>query len=82
MFVDCVYLVLNGLLENDFDLVILGINYGVNLGDDIIYLGIVVVVLEGCYLFFFCLVVLFVGKKGNDKYYGYLFGLNYFEIVV
>ena len=31
---DCVHLALNGLLENDFDLVISGINHGANLGDD------------------------------------------------
>lgn len=47
---DCVHLALNGLLINDFDLVISGINHGANLGDDIIYSGTVAAALEGRHL--------------------------------
>ena len=76
---DCVHLALNGLLENDFDLVISGINHGANLGDDIIYSGTVAAALEGRHLPLPCLSVSLVGKKGNDKHYGHLFGSNHFE---
>lgn len=48
IFVDCVYLFMNGLFDFEFDLVVSGINSGVNLGDDVFYLGIVGVVFEGC----------------------------------
>lgn len=68
---DCVYLGLLCILENDFELVVFGINYGVNLGDDVVYLGIVVVVIEGCYMGLLVIVVLLVGKD-----------VKYFEIVV
>lgn len=50
MLIDCVYLGLNGLLEELLDMVVLGINLGVNFGDDVFYFGIVVVVIEGCFL--------------------------------
>ena len=76
---DCVHLALNGLLPNDFDLVISGINHGANLGDDIIYSGTVAAALEGRHLPLPCLAVSLVGKKGNDKHYGHLFGSNHFE---
>lgn len=38
---DCVHLALNGFLSGRVDLVISGINAGVNLGDDVIYSGTV-----------------------------------------
>lgn len=47
---DCVYLALNGLLEQmdqPFDLVVSGINSGANLGDDVLYSGTVGAALEG-----------------------------------
>ncbi|MCL7841956.1 5'/3'-nucleotidase SurE [Pasteurella multocida] len=47
---DCVYLVLNGFLSGQVDLVVSGINAGVNLGDDVIYSGTVAAALEGRYL--------------------------------
>lgn len=47
---DCVHLALNGLLENDPDLVVAGINAGANLGDDVIYSGTVAAAVEGRYL--------------------------------
>ena len=73
------HLALNGLLENDFDLVISGINHGANLGDDIIYSGTVAAALEGRHLPLPCLSVSLVGKKGADKHHGHLFGSNHFE---
>ncbi|HDR1021256.1 TPA: 5'/3'-nucleotidase SurE [Pasteurella multocida] len=47
---DCVYLALNGFLSGKVDLVVSGINAGVNLGDDVIYSGTVAAALEGRYL--------------------------------
>ena len=38
---DCVHLALCGFLEDKFDLVVTGINFGPNLGDDVIYSGTV-----------------------------------------
>jgi len=39
--VDCVHIGLNGLLDNEPDMVISGINSGSNLGDDVLYSGTV-----------------------------------------
>jgi len=58
MFVDCVCFVVFGFIEGFMvDLIVFGINYGLNLGDDIMYLGIVVVVLEGIVFGIFGIVV-------------------------
>ncbi len=47
---DCVHLALTGLLEKDPDMVISGINWGANLGDDVIYSGTVAAAMEGRFL--------------------------------
>lgn len=47
---DCVHLALNGFLSGRVDLVVSGINAGVNLGDDVIYSGTVAAALEGRHL--------------------------------
>ena len=44
---DCVHLALAGLLEDQPDLVVSGINSGANLGDDTIYSGTVAAAIEG-----------------------------------
>jgi 5'-nucleotidase len=44
---DCVYLALNGLFDQTFDLVVSGINSGANLGDDVLYSGTVGAAFEG-----------------------------------
>jgi len=44
---DCVHLALTGLLEAPPDLVISGINFGANMGDDTIYSGTVAAATEG-----------------------------------
>lgn len=43
---DCVNLALSGVIDGDFDLVVSGINHGVNLGDDVIYSGTVAAAME------------------------------------
>ena len=46
---DCVMLGLNKVFEGiNFDLLISGINYGANLGDDLTYSGTVAGAMEGC----------------------------------
>ena len=47
---DCVHLALCGFLKDDFDLVVTGINFGPNLGDDVIYSGTVAGAIEGRFL--------------------------------
>ena len=47
---DCVHLALTGLLEEEPDLVISGINAGANLGDDVLYSGTVAAAMEGRFL--------------------------------
>jgi 5'-nucleotidase len=47
---DCVHLALTGLLDDEPDMVVSGINNGANLGDDVIYSGTVAAAMEGRYL--------------------------------
>jgi 5'-nucleotidase len=47
---DCVHLSLTGLLSDIPDVVITGINHGVNLGDDVFYSGTVAAAIEGRFL--------------------------------
>lgn len=47
---DCVHLAVTGLLEDEPDIVISGINSGANLGDDVIYSGTVAAAMEGRFL--------------------------------
>jgi 5'-nucleotidase len=49
---DCVHLGLTGLLQNEPDMVVSGINCGPNLGDDVIYSGTVAAAIEGRHLGF------------------------------
>lgn len=47
---DCVHLAITGLLDEDPDMVIAGINHGANLGDDVLYSGTVAAAMEGRFL--------------------------------
>ncbi|MDT8319856.1 MAG: 5'/3'-nucleotidase SurE [Xanthomonadales bacterium] len=47
---DCVHVALTGLLDEDPDMVVSGINAGANLGDDVIYSGTVAAAMEGRFL--------------------------------
>lgn len=49
---DCVHLAITGLLDDEPDMVISGINSGANLGDDVIYSGTVAAAMEGRFLGF------------------------------
>jgi 5'-nucleotidase len=60
---DCVHLALTGLLEDEPDLVVSGINHGANLGDDTIYSGTVAAAMEGRFLGLPTIAVSLVGHK-------------------
>ncbi len=47
---DCVHLAITGLLKQEPDMVISGINAGANLGDDVLYSGTVAAAMEGRFL--------------------------------
>lgn len=60
---DCVHLAITGLLDEEPDMVISGINGGPNLGDDVIYSGTVAGAVEGRFLGYPAIAVSLVGKK-------------------
>jgi 5'-nucleotidase len=47
---DCVHVAVTGLLEEEPDMVVSGINHGANLGDDVLYSGTVAAAMEGRFL--------------------------------
>ncbi|MEO1202806.1 MAG: 5'/3'-nucleotidase SurE [Pseudomonadota bacterium] len=60
---DCVHLALTGLLDDEPDLVVSGINHGANLGDDVIYSGTVAAAMEGRFLGLPTIAVSLVGNQ-------------------
>lgn len=60
---DCVHLAITGLLDEEPDMVISGINNGPNLGDDVIYSGTVAAAVEGRFLGFPAIAVSLAGRK-------------------
>ena len=47
---DCVHVAITGLLDDEPDMLISGINHGANLGDDVLYSGTVAAAMEGRFL--------------------------------
>lgn len=64
---DCVHLAITGLLEQEPDMVIAGINAGGNLGDDVLYSGTVAAAMEGRFLGYPSMAVSLVGP-GLEHY--------------
>ena len=62
---DCVHLAITGLLTQEPDIVVAGINHGANLGDDVIYSGTVAAAMEGRFLGLPAIAVSLVGKQGT-----------------
>lgn len=60
---DCVHLAVTGLLDEDPDMVVAGINAGANLGDDVLYSGTVAAAMEGRFL---GLPAIAISLAGND----------------
>lgn len=63
---DCVHLAITGLLEQEPDMVVAGINAGANLGDDVIYSGTVAAAMEGRFLGLPALAISLVGHEHYD----------------
>jgi len=62
---DCVHLAITGLIENDADMVVSGINLGANLGDDVLYSGTVAAAMEGRFLGLPAIAVSLTSFDGN-----------------
>jgi len=60
---DCVHIAVTGLLEQEPDMVIAGINAGANLGDDVVYSGTVAAAMEGRFLGLPAIAVSLAGHK-------------------
>ena len=67
---DCVHLAITGMLEEEPDMVVSGINAGANLGDDILYSGTVAAATEGRFLGLPAMAVSLV-STGNDEFEHY-----------
>ena len=63
---DCVHLAITGLLDEEPDMVISGINSGANLGDDVLYSGTVAAAMEGRFLGCPAIAFSLVGEKPVD----------------
>lgn len=63
---DCVHTALCGFLDQPFDLVVSGINLGVNLGDDVIYSGTVAAAIEGRFLGLPSIAISLAGDAGGN----------------
>lgn len=62
---DCVHLAVTGLLDHKPDMVVSGINYGTNMGDDTIYSGTVAAAMEGFLLGIPSIAVSLASKQGG-----------------
>jgi 5'-nucleotidase len=63
---DCVHVAITGLLDEEPDMVVAGVNHGANLGDDVLYSGTVAAAIEGRFLGYPAIAVsLVLGEDGN-----------------
>ncbi|HGX92716.1 MAG TPA: 5'/3'-nucleotidase SurE [Candidatus Tenderia sp.] len=60
---DCVHLAITGLLEQEPDMVVAGINAGANMGDDVLYSGTVAAATEGRFLGLPAIAISLVGES-------------------
>ncbi len=63
---DCVHLAITGLLDEEPNMVISGINSGANLGDDVLYSGTVAAAMEGRFLGCPAIAFSLAGEKPTD----------------
>ena len=66
---DCVHLALAGLLDEEPDIVVSGINNSANLGDDVIYSGTVSAAMEGRFLGLPAIAVSLAAKDHSGEHY-------------
>lgn len=64
---DCVHLAITGLLEEEPDMVVSGINAGANMGDDVLYSGTVAAAMEGRFLGYPAIAISLV-SQGNHEF--------------
>ncbi|MED5535142.1 MAG: 5'/3'-nucleotidase SurE [Pseudomonadota bacterium] len=62
---DCVHVAITGLLDDEPDMLISGINHGANLGDDVLYSGTVAAAMEGRFLGLPSVAVSLVLERGH-----------------
>jgi 5'-nucleotidase len=62
---DCVHLAVTGMVEHQPDMVLSGINFGSNMGDDTLYSGTVAAATEGYLLGVPAIAISLVGKEGR-----------------
>ncbi len=65
---DCVHLAITGLLEQEPDMVVSGINAGANMGDDVLYSGTVAAAMEGRFLGYPAIAVSMVSRGGGHGF--------------
>lgn len=63
---DCVHLAITGLLDENPDMVVSGINAGANMGDDVLYSGTVAAAMEGRFLGYPAVAVSLVSRGGHQ----------------
>jgi len=63
---DCVHLAVTGLLDQEPDMVVSGVNDGANLGDDVLYSGTVAAATEGRFLGLPAMAVSLVNRGGGN----------------
>lgn len=66
---DCVHIAITGLLGDEPDMVVSGINAGANLGDDVLYSGTVAAAMEGRFLGLPAMAVSLVYSEGQPHHY-------------
>lgn len=66
---DCVHVAITGMLEDEPDIVVSGINNAANLGDDVIYSGTVAAAMEGRFLGLPAVAVSLVTKDHVGRHY-------------
>lgn len=63
---DCVHLAITGLLSEEPDMVVSGINAGANLGDDVLYSGTVAAAMEGRFLGLPAIAISLCARSGHQ----------------
>ncbi|MBL4659617.1 MAG: 5'/3'-nucleotidase SurE [Alcanivoracaceae bacterium] len=66
---DCVHMALTGLMDEEPDMVVSGINNAPNLGDDVLYSGTVAAAIEGRYLGLPAIAFSLATKAGKQRYF-------------
>ncbi|MFT5873651.1 MAG: 5'-nucleotidase [Clostridium sp.] len=65
---DCVKIAINKLIEGKIDMVVSGINRGLNLGTDVLYSGTVSAAIEACIYKIPAMAISMAVKKNNENY--------------